>query len=71
MMDAEGAVNVAKPIEIGSHVFIARHVSIMKGVKIGDGTIIAAGAIVTHDVPPHCLAGGVPAKVIRENILWK
>ncbi len=65
----EGAVMTA-PIEIGSHVFIGRHVMIMKGVTIGDGSVIAAGSIVTRSVPPNCLAGGVPAKVLRENVEW-
>lgn len=71
MINNGGDVRVAKPIEIGSHVFIARHVCIMKGVKIGDGSVIAAGAIVTHDVASNCLAGGIPARVIKENIQWK
>ena len=65
----EGAV-MASPIEIGSHVFIGNRAIIMKGVKIGDGAVVAAGAIVTKDVPPHCLVGGVPAKIIKENIAW-
>ncbi|MGD6850842.1 MAG: acyltransferase [Candidatus Bathyarchaeia archaeon] len=65
----EGAV-MAAPIEIGSHVFIGRHVMIMKGVRLGDGSVIAAGSVVTRSIPERCLAGGVPAKVIRENVEW-
>lgn len=38
---------------------------VLSGVTIGDGAIIAAGAIVTHDVPPYAIVGGVPAKHIR------
>jgi acetyltransferase-like isoleucine patch superfamily enzyme len=68
----DGQVNVVTaPIEIGNHVFVGRHAAIMKGVKVGDGSIIAAGAIVTKDVPAHCLTGGIPAKIIKENIQWK
>lgn len=63
--------NVTKPIHIGNHVWIGMRATILKGVTIGDGAIIAAGSVVTADVPANCLAAGVPAKVIRENISWK
>lgn len=36
------------------------------GITIGDGAIVAAGAVVTKDVPPCTIAGGVPAKVLKE-----
>ena len=38
---------------------------ILKGVTIGDNSVIAAGSIVNRDIPPNCLAGGVPAKIIK------
>ncbi len=60
-----------KPITIGNHVWIGQRVIILKGVNIGDGAIIAAGAVVTKDVPPNTCVGGVPAKIIKENIYWK
>jgi acetyltransferase-like isoleucine patch superfamily enzyme len=44
--------------------------TILKGVRIGDGAVIAAGSVVTKDVPSHCLAAGVPAKVIKEHVSW-
>ena len=59
------------PIHIGNHVWIGTRATILKGVDIGEGAIIAAGAVVTHDVPPHSIVGGVPAKVIAENVKWK
>ena len=64
------STTLSAPIAIGNHVFIGRRVMVMKGVKIGDGAVIAAGAIVTKDVPPKSLVGGIPAKVIKQNISW-
>jgi acetyltransferase-like isoleucine patch superfamily enzyme len=63
--------NVTQPIHIGNHVWIGMRATILKGVTIGDGAIIAAGSVVTSDVPANSLVGGVPAKIIRENISWK
>lgn len=54
-----------KKVIIGNDVWIGARVLIMGGVKIGDGAIIAAGSIVTKDVPPYAIVGGVPAKIIR------
>lgn len=62
---------MSKDIEIGNHVWIGLNATILKGVKIGDGAVIAAGAVVTRDVPPKCLVGGVPARIIKENIEWE
>ena len=61
----------SKPIKIGNHVWIGRNAIILKGVTIGDHSIIAAGAVVTSDIPANCLAGGNPAKVIKENCSWE
>lgn len=52
-------------IIIGNDVWIGSHSVIRGGVKIGDGAIVAMGAVVTKDVPPYAIVGGVPAKVIR------
>lgn len=60
-----------KPIKIGNHVWIGTNCVILKGVTIGDGAIIAAGSIVTKDVPTKSLVGGVPAKVLKEDVSWR
>lgn len=52
-------------ITIGNDVWIGANAIILPGVKIGDGAIIAAGAVVTKDVEPYAIVGGVPAKVIK------
>ena len=54
-------------IIIGSDVWIGYEAVIMAGVTIGDGAIIAARAVVTKDVPPYTIVGGVPAKIIRRR----
>lgn len=54
------------PIVLGRRVWVGSGAIITKGVTIGDGSVIAAGAVVTRDVPPNTIVGGVPAKVIRE-----
>ena len=51
-------------IEIFDNVFIGSNSTIMSGVKIGPNAIVAGGAVVTKDVPPGSVVGGVPAKVI-------
>lgn len=52
-------------IVIDDDVWIADNTMILSGVHIGQGAIVAAGSIVTKDVPPYAIVGGVPAKVIK------
>ena len=54
-------------IIIGNDVWIGYEAVIMSGVTIGDGAIIASRAVVTKDVPPYTIVGGVPAKTIRKR----
>lgn len=60
-----------KPILIGNHVWIGLNAVILKGVKIGNGSIVAAGAIVNKDIPENTMVGGVPAKIIKEDVYWE
>lgn len=53
-------------VVIGRNVWIADKVTILPGVTIGDGAIIGANSVVSKDIPARCIAGGVPAKVIRQ-----
>lgn len=54
-------------IVIGNDVWIGYEAVILSGVTIGDGTIIGTRAVVTKDVPPYTIVGGVPAKPIRKR----
>lgn len=56
---------VAKDTIIGSDVWFGANASVLAGIHIGDGAVIAAGAVVTKDIPPYAVVGGVPAKVIK------
>ncbi len=58
------------PIIIEDHVWVGLNATILKGVRIGAGAVVAAGAVVVRDVPPHSLVGGVPARVLKENVEW-
>ena len=54
-----------KDVVIENDVWIGANVTILAGVHIGRGATIAAGAVVNKDIPPYCIAGGVPAKQIK------
>ena len=62
-------------IVIGNDCWINSNVTFASGVSIGDGAIVLAGAVVTKDVPPYAIVGGVPARVLKyryseEDISW-
>lgn len=57
--------NEFSPIEIGNDVWLGARAIILDGIKIGHGAIVGAGAVVTKDVPPYAIVGGVPAKILR------
>lgn len=61
----EGRRNISKPIVVEDQVWIGCGAIILQGVTIGEGSVVAAGAVVTKDVPPRTIYGGVPAKLIK------
>lgn len=56
-----------RPIVIGNYVWIGVRATILAGVTIGDGAVVMAGAMVTRNVPPYTVVGGVPAKIIKQR----
>lgn len=61
----EGYSSEFAPVKIGNHVIIGYRAIILPNVMIGDYCTIGAGAVVTKNFPPHCVIGGVPAKIIK------
>lgn len=62
---------IAGNVIIDDYVWIASRVTILPGVHIGKGAVVATGAVVTKDIPPFTIVGGIPAKIIgkrNENI---
>jgi len=58
-------LEITAPIVVGNNVYIGVRSILLPGVKIGDNSIIAAGSVVTKDVMPGSVVGGVPAKFIK------
>ena len=67
MSPAKRPITSKGPVVIGDNVWIGDKATILPGVTIGDGAVIAANAVVTKDVPPHCVAGGNPARILKKN----
>jgi virginiamycin A acetyltransferase len=56
-----------KPVIINNNVWIGRNAIIMPGIVVGKGSVIAAGAVVTKNVEPYSIVGGVPAKLLKKR----
>ncbi|MEX0882292.1 MAG: acyltransferase [Cyclobacteriaceae bacterium] len=65
-VDDRDTASKPQAIIIEDDVWLATRSMVLKGVKIGKGSTVAAGAVVTKDVPPYTLVGGVPAREIRK-----
>lgn len=57
--------HVAREIIVEDDVWLGANVTVVGGVRIGRGAVVGAGAVVTRDVPPYMIVGGVPARPIR------
>ena len=58
---------ISKNIIIGDYVWIGANVFINGGIEVGENSIIGANSVVTHNVSPNSIVGGVPAKLIRKK----
>jgi acetyltransferase-like isoleucine patch superfamily enzyme len=52
------------PVVVGDHAWLSFRSVVLPGVTIGEGAVVAAGAVVTRDVPPYAIVGGIPARII-------
>lgn len=71
ILDKDGnRINPAASIYIGDHCWLGEGCKVMKGVTLGCNSIVGTGAIVTKSFGDNILLGGLPAKVLKENITW-
>ena len=63
---SENRRNYYAPIKIGNNVWIGSNATVLPGVTIDEWSVVAAGAVVSKDVPPYTVVGGVPAKVLKK-----
>lgn len=61
---------MSAPVHIGDRVWVGTRAVVLKGVTIGDGAVVAAGAVVTEDVAPQAIVGGIPARQIGTADSW-
>jgi acetyltransferase-like isoleucine patch superfamily enzyme len=63
--------DIAKKIVINDHCWVGHDVTILKGVTLGEGSIVGARSVVTRDVEPHTMVAGVPARKIKDKVIWE
>lgn len=63
-------INPPEPIKIGDHVWIADDCVVLGGAEIGSGSIVGIRSMVNARLPENCLAVGIPARPIKENVTW-
>jgi acetyltransferase-like isoleucine patch superfamily enzyme len=64
-------VNPPADVVIADHVWVGANVTVLKGSVIGAHSIIGFGATVAGRIPTHCLAAGIPARVLRSGVTWR
>lgn len=71
ILDKDGSrINPAASVTIDDHCWLGEGCKVMKGVTLGSDTVVSSGAIVTKSFGSNVLLGGIPAKVLKENINW-
>lgn len=71
ILDLEGnRINQAQSVHIGNHCWIGEGAKVLKGVSLDHDVVVSTGAIVTKSFDSNVSLGGIPAKVIKENITW-
>ncbi len=71
VLDETGTpINFNQEVVIEDHVWLTNNITVLKGVRIGEGALISAMSLVRKDVPPHSLAAGIPAKILKDDVNW-
>lgn len=72
IFDASGEqINPPRSVLVGDNVWIAQDVKLLAGTHVGRGSVVGTDSVVSRDIPEKCLAVGIPAKVVREDITWQ
>ncbi len=58
----------SRPIVVGEDCWLGMNAAVMPGITIGRGCVVGANAVVTHDLPPYCVAVGAPARVVKHRL---
>jgi acetyltransferase-like isoleucine patch superfamily enzyme len=63
-------LNPPKDVTVEDGAWVGADAALLKGAHVGAGSVIGMRAVVTGAIPPHCVAAGVPARVLRRNVRW-
>ncbi|EOR94083.1 Tetrahydrodipicolinate N-acetyltransferase [Arcticibacter svalbardensis MN12-7] len=69
-MSLQGSTK-ASPVIIESDVWIGSNVVVLPGIRIGKGSVVGTGSVVTKNIAPYAVVGGVPAKIIKFRVSSK